>query len=63
MRSRMNQNQNLNEKRGNMKKRKSKKIQSLFIMLTLPLMVAALGVRFGGRDGQRSDHWKIGERA
>ncbi len=27
-----------------MKKRKSKKIQSLFIMLTLPLMVAALGV-------------------
>ena len=44
MRSRMNQNLNLNERRGNMKKRKSKKIQSLFILLTLPLMVAALGV-------------------
>ncbi len=44
MRRRMNQNQNLNERRGNMKKRKSKKIQSLFIVLTLPLMVAALGV-------------------
>ena len=44
MRRRMNQNQNLNERRGNMKKRKSKKIQSLFTMLTLTLMVAALWV-------------------